>query len=144
MQHGALVRLAEQWDDAASSVLALEPLPSDELWQLLGDTYRELTAVHKDAKIPKEIAKILLNAEEFLYFASVMEDNEMGPDFYHWQAIRILVDALKAGFFKGCYDYAYPKLKVTDPVDNDFLVDFESDCLEAYAAAIQSAKAEEL
>ncbi len=138
-----MAQLLKQWDEKTSSVLGLEALSLPELWLLVKDTYRVLTAVHKDECVPKEIVGLFLSMEEFLYFASLMEEKETGLGFYHWQELKLIVDALKAGFFKGHYDYAYPQLKVTDPLDNDFLVDFDQNQMEHYVAAVQTVKAEE-
>jgi hypothetical protein len=70
---------------------------------LLKETYLILTTYHKDSLIPKEISKLFLEIEDFLYFSSLMEEKENGLGFYHWQELFHLVKALEKGFFEGKY-----------------------------------------
>lgn len=144
MNHANLKTITKGWADATHRVLCLEKLPLPPLQNLLKETYRVLATFCKEECIPKEIAQIILEMEEFLYFAALMEEKEMGNGYYHWQEIRFIVNGLKKGFFDGGYEYAFPKLKITDVLDNDYLMDFETNRLEGYIAAVQQAKAEEI
>ena len=69
-----------------------------------------------------------------------MEEKENGLGFYHWQELFHLVKALEKGFFEGKYSCDYPKLIITDVLDNDLLIDLESDHLESYIIAFNELK----
>ncbi len=94
---------------------------------LLKETYQTLITFHKDELIPKEISKLLLEMDNFLYFTSLMENKEVGIDFYNYQYISSIVTALKKGFFEADYTCDFPKLKIKDSNENEVLIDFEMD-----------------
>ena len=143
MNKTELIGISDAWDDMTHRVLNLEELPLCEIQDLLKDTYSALTFFHKDDLVPKEISRVLLRLDEFLYFTSMMEENERGFGYYHWQEIFLIVEALKKGFFNAKYDYAYPKLNVCDPLDQEVLLDLEENRLEDYIRMINSMKAPE-
>lgn len=143
METTALKHLTKQWDDIICGVLHLQELSLSKTQRLLKDTYRALTAFHKEELVPKEISKILLRMEEFLYFASLMEEKEKGKSFYHWEELNYVVNALKKGFFDAEYACDYPKLIVTDVLDNEFLIDLEKDRMECLVTLVQKVKCEE-
>lgn len=132
--------IISQWQEMTHTVFEFKKLSLEDMQTLLKETYLILTTYHKDSLIPKEISKLFLEIEEFLYFSSLMEEKENGLGFYHWQELFHLVKALEKGFFEGKYSCDYPKLIITDVVDNDLLIDLESDRLESYIIAFNELK----
>ena len=124
-----LTKLACRWRDMIGRALELKTIPSDRLQRLLRDTYEALHYYEQDL-VPRQISKVLLEMEAFLYFASVMEDNEMGENFYFYQAIYGVVKALEEGFLNGGYVCVFPVLKVEDPRGNLHFLDLENGRLE--------------
>lgn len=126
MGHTELERIARQWDELTHTVLECKEISFGEMKDLLRDTYVVLTAFHKDRFVPKEISKILLNMDSFLYFASLMEGQEVAVDFYRYQMLSAVVSALKAGFFAAKYECAYPKLQIYDAERISHIIDLEN------------------
>lgn len=129
-----------KWEEMTHTVFELKNFSLEDMQTLLKETYLILTTYHKDSLIPKEISKLFLEIEGFLYFSSLMEEKENGFGFYHWQEIFHLIKALEKGFFEGKYSCDYPKLIITDVLDNDLLIDLESDHLESYIIAFNELK----
>ena len=134
MGHNEIEYLADQWDQMTSTVMSLKCISLSKVQKLLNNSYIVLTVFCKDEFIPKEISKLLLNMDEFLYFASLMEDHEVKLDFYHYQLISTIVGALKDGFFAGSYESRAPKLMLRDTNMKQFEIDLERDNLDKYIA----------
>ena len=130
MQDAELERIAREWDELTHTVLDLDKFALAEVQSLLKDTYTVLTVFHKEQFIPKGISKILLNMDEFLYFTSLMEEKEVGLDFYQYQLISSIVSTLKTGFFGAKYEYEFPRLKVKQGETDVFIFDFGKDNLK--------------
>jgi len=116
----------DKWLEMTDTVLDLKKFSLSETQDLLEETYRILITYHKEALIPKEISKLLLEMDSFLYFTSLMEEKEVGSDFYHCQYISAIVEALKEGFFNGEYKYAFPNLRIFDADSNEITIDFKT------------------
>ena len=140
MEAFVLDQIIEDWNKAIYTVLHLEDLSLRRLQNLLKETYEALTAYHRETMVPKEMAAILLNMEDFLHFAAMMEENEKGPGYYYWEELFCLITEMKSGFLTGEYACAYPQIKVADCVDNEFLLDLEQDSLEWYITAFRRTK----
>ena len=143
MSNTNLAILAEEWDNQIRIVLDCKELSLKSMFKLIKDTYKAFTLYHKDELIPKEISKILLNMGEFTYFSALMEDNEMGKGYYHWEEFQYIVTALKEGFLRSKFEAEFPQLVVTDCLDSQYLIDFENDSLEQYIIAVQSERGRE-
>ncbi|MEE1197529.1 MAG: hypothetical protein U0K54_00030 [Acutalibacteraceae bacterium] len=121
-----LILLVSEWQQMTEQVLDLKVIQGERLQALLKQTYGALTDYHKAQTVPKVIAKLLLELEEFLYFAYLMEEKEGASDFYSFRLVYAIIKALKEGFFSGEYECDYPKLQIAD--DNNLIVlDFEND-----------------
>ncbi len=129
--------LADKWDEQTKKVMDLEELSSEALRQLIKETYNVLNLFKGQETVPKEISRLFLKIEEYLHFAAMMEENEKGKGFYHWEETLYIVKALEEGFFDGEYKRAYPELLVTDIVDNQYIINLETDKLEQLTAAIR-------
>lgn len=92
-------KVINKWDYFTCLVLDLKEFSSLEMHSLLQETYYILKFYSSQELVPKEISKLLLMADEFLYFASMEEKIEKPFNFYNFQAISCLVEAFKNGFF---------------------------------------------
>ena len=143
MSNTYLSTIAEDWANQTHIVLDCKELSLKSMFKLIKDTYKAFTLYHKDELIPKEISKILLNMGEFTYFTALMEDNEMGKGYYHWEEFQYIVTALKEGFLKSNFEAEFPQFVVTDCLDSQYLIDFENDSLEQYILAVQCERGRE-
>ena len=129
INHEYLGSIAEKWDHMTMIVIDLQELPLAELQALLCDTYRVLTQFHKEPLVPKGISRILLNVEEYLYFASLMEEIEVSEGYYCHRQLYSIVKALKEGFFNAAYAYTFPHLQIFDDFKNAYVINLEKDFL---------------
>ena len=127
MECKELTRITDGWLAMTDTVLSLQEIAPAELQSLLRDTYLALRAYHTETVIPKEVSRLLLEMQDFLYFASLMEEKEVGVGFYRVQLLSALIDALKRGFFAADYGCAYPALTVSGLTDTPFTVRFDGD-----------------
>ena len=130
MDEKVLIQLTTQWSRMTGLVLEMRKNPSAGLQRLLKETYRVLRFYCEDNLVPKEISKILLEMDEFLYFASLFEKKEVEIDFYFYQVMDMIVETLKEGFFKGKYECEYPILKMSELSNNSLVLDFENGHIE--------------
>ena len=129
MQHVELETIAEQWDHMTSLVLNLRELPLAQMQELLCDTYKVLTQFHKEPLVPKQTFRLLLNIEEYLYFAALMEGDDVPVDYYCHRQIYVIVKSLKGGFLRGEYTCAFPELQIFDEFENDHVINLEKNFL---------------
>lgn len=127
MKYTELEQLTSAWETMTSTVLGLKKLSLPEMQVLLSETYQALRKYYQDKLVPKEISKVLLGMDDFLYFASLMEEKEVGIDFYNYQYISSIVVALKKGFFEADYGCDFPELKTIDKNNNECSINFETD-----------------
>ena len=79
-------KVINKWDYFTCLVLDLKEFSSLEMHSLLQETYYILKFYSSQELVPKEISKLLLMADEFLYFASMEEKIEKPFNFYNFQA----------------------------------------------------------
>ena len=127
MTNEELQQITSAWKSMSYTVLDLEKFSLSEMQKLLDKTYQALREHYKNKSAPKEVTNILLEMYEFLYFASLIEEKEVGVDFYHYQYISSIVAALRKGFFESDYGCDFPELKIFDINNNEFLINFEND-----------------
>ena len=130
MKNKELKQIAYNWKSMTDTVLDLEKFSLSEMQILLSDTYQVLRTYHKENVTPKEVSNILLEMYEFLYFTSLMEEKEVGVNFYQYQYISSIVAALRKGFFEADYRCEFPELKILDKNNNEFIINFENDIFE--------------
>lgn len=130
MENKELKQIAYNWKSMTDTVLDLEKFSLSEMQILLSDTYKALRTYHKENVAPKEVSNILLEMYEFLYFTSLMEEKEVGVNFYQYQYISSIVAALRKGFFEADYRCEFPELKILDKNNNEFMINFENDIFE--------------
>ena len=119
-----------EWQEMTNIILDSKKFSLTVLQNLLKETYVILTEYHRESLVPKEISKLLLEMESFLYFITIMDGKDLCIDFHYYQYISAIIDALKKGFFNGEYEYSFPKLKILDAKDNEILIDFETNIFE--------------
>lgn len=140
MDRTEIKELSLKWDALTHRVLNLETLTPAELHPLVRDSYRAVSHYCKKEEVPKEITALFLQIEDFLYFASLMEEKEKSIDFYFWEELHYMEEALKKGFFDGGFPEAYPVLLVTDALDNSYRMNFEENSLEDYIHTVNQQK----
>lgn len=118
-----------RWEELTSSVLSVEPIALSDIQQAIKESYMMLKEYCNKENVPKEICRLLLCADEFLYFASMIEKNECDLDFYHYRGIHDIVTVMKNGFFKGHFEYNYPeggreKEALTINMENEDILSF--------------------
>lgn len=121
--------LCAAWRLVVEDVLDRAPLSERQLQALLLETYRIFTLFCKDSTVFKNLLRVWNEMEEFLHHAQVMEENEVGSGFYHYEKVLPLILALKNGFLDGTYLTPFPHLSVPAP-DGTVTVDLERDFLQ--------------
>jgi len=137
MKHMPIDLIANEWSQMSHDILDLKKLSLNRINTLLKETYRILSIYTTDELIPRDICKLIFYMEEFLYFSELMEEKEKGKGYYYFEEFRYLIDTLRDGFFKKEYSNSYPKLIVSDIMDNSYLLDFEEGNFESYVAAVR-------
>lgn len=132
MKHAPLHHLTGCWDDMTYTILDLKELPLEKMYLLLKETFKVLACYCKEELIPKEICKIILSMEDFLKFASMMEEKEKEKGYYHALEFCVIIHALRDGFFAENLAADYPKLKTDVMSDKPLVMNFEKDSLEDY------------
>ena len=130
MNNENIKSVADKWVDMTYKTLDLKRIPSIEIKDVFRESYAILSRYYNEALIPKEVARLLLEMDGFLYFASMISEKEFEDDPAFYQAVHSVAEALKTGFFSGTYECAYPKLKVTSAEGNIQILDLESGCIE--------------
>lgn len=82
-----IAKIINGWDQATNKVLELEPISQKEMQELIKDTRRIVQDHCKHSFVPKQFVELFIEMEEFLFFASMIEEKEKGIDFYDFQDI---------------------------------------------------------
>ena len=134
MEHEKAEQIACDWERMAYTARFYKKVPLERMRILFKDTYEILTRFHKDAFMPKALAKILMNMDLFLYLVSMSEGPQegcaVGIVFEHYAVIYDMISALKTGFFAGKYESEFPVLCVADCHKDTYLFDLENGRLE--------------
>lgn len=123
-------KVADHWNKLGFDALELKRVSPSEIQNLLKETYRILLAFHKNNLVPKGISKIFIEMDSFLYFASMIEENEDKMDFYQYKTIHSIVEALKRGFFSGEYECDFPLLRIFDDDNKAYTINTDRDFLK--------------
>ena len=129
MEHEELKSIADRWERMTILILSLQELSIAEMQALLCDTYRALTQFHKEPLIPKAITRILLNIEEYLYFASLLEEKEVPEGYYCCRQVYLIVRSFKEGFFNAEYSHIFPQLQIFDDFRNAHVINLKGNFL---------------
>lgn len=119
-------KVADHWSELSFDVLEMKRISPSEIQNLLKETYRILIAFHKKNLVPKGISRIFIEMDSFLYFASMIEENEDKMGFYHYKTIHSIVTALKKGFFSGEYGCEFPFIQIADDENNIVKINLET------------------
>jgi hypothetical protein len=118
MEQFSITATTKGWFDLTHEVLELKKIPSEQLQDLLKDTYKILYFYHRQDCAPKMVSKLLLEMDEFLYFVSLLEDNEeekkrVATEYHNYPLHQILQSLYIA--FRSYFDIAdYAKTKGID------------------------------
>ena len=129
MDECKLNAIADRWEYLVDDILDLSEMSIWEMQDLLRYTYKALTAWHKKKLTPKGISRILLSMEHYLYFARVMESDEVPDGFYLLEQVFSVVRAMEQGFFDGAYPCAFPLLELRDSGKNRYVINLEENFL---------------
>ena len=130
MKQETITQITAEWIQMTHQALDLKRIPSLEIRDLFKKTYEVLYAYHKEEIIPKELSKMLLEMDAFLYFAALITDKEFDDNPYLYQAVHSLAEALKLGFFEGRYETEYPLLQALDAKENPCVINLENGYVE--------------
>lgn len=92
--------ITEKWINMTKIVLDLNKITHEQIKCLINETRILLNDYQNDALVPKETIKLFLEMEDFLYFSSLMEEKEVGADFYHYTESYNSIKQLKEDFLK--------------------------------------------
>ncbi len=134
MEIKTIIQATDEWNNLTARVLDLKDFEYTRMQALLQKTYRILKSFHKDDVVPKEISKLLLSMDEFLYFSSMIEDKDVPIDFFHYQAISRLVAAIKNGFFEGSFEYHFTNKQA----EKLYKIDMEQNGVVDYLQAVKN------
>lgn len=123
-------KVSDHWSELSFAVLEMKRISPSKIQNLLKETYRILIAFHKKNLVPKGISRIFIEMDSFLYFASMIEENEDKIDFYHYRVIHSIVTALKKGYFSGEYECKFPYLRISDDDNMDYIINTDMDFLK--------------
>ena len=125
------------WDRMTATVTSQKRVPFKKMQFILRETYKTLTFFHREDRVPKGVANILLYMDNFLYQVAASEGPVegciLGILFDHYARIHDIIRALKEGFFAGDYKTAYPVLTVQDCHKKAYLFDMLNDSLKELA-----------
>lgn len=130
MEKEQVLHIAEQWNLMTEKVFELETIEIKRLQELLKETYQVLNFYHKEEVVPKTVCQMLLEVESFLYFASMFEGKEVKLNFYYFQLVDSIVEALTKGFFEGKYKEEYPMLSIKNMLGESTVFDLENGSME--------------
>lgn len=122
-------KLAQQWVSMTLTMLREDDFPSEAVKNLLRESYAVLNHYHEDTFIPKEVTKMLLEMDSFLYFLSLLSGKEGIYETY-FPAVHMAIEGLKNGFLDGKYECAFPLLRVYDNDDKPLTLDLAKGDLE--------------
>lgn len=83
------------------TVLDMKKICHSLMQELINDSYKVLLDYNEEELIPKAVAELLLEIGDFNYFSSLIEEKEVGEDFYNSRKIYEITSAMKKGFFDG-------------------------------------------
>ena len=104
MEYEIIRGITREWEDMTGKVLDLKELSVLDIEELIADTYEVLTEYHKDALVPKEITKLLLEIKDFHEISSAIEFAEKPKGYYYSMDILLITNAIINGFLKGEYE----------------------------------------
>ena len=103
MTKNEILRTAEGFEALTASLLDLKEQKLSEIAPLLADGISAAVAYKNEELIPKELCRLLLSLDEYLCFASFVEQGEL-LDFHCYQAVSNIASAIKKGLFEGGFE----------------------------------------
>ena len=68
MELETIYKVISDWQQKTHTVLDLKEIPLESMEKLLSDTYKVLAEYQNKKLVPKEIIKLFLEMDDFLYF----------------------------------------------------------------------------
>ena len=101
--YSEIINLKKKADELTSSLLDLKKQKLSEIAEVLADTAAVTKEYAEGEFIPKELCKLLMSIDDYLYFATFIEDGQL-LDFYCYQAVSNIASAIKKGLFEGDFE----------------------------------------
>ena len=119
-------KTAGLWEQYTWDTLDLCEVSYEEMEELLLKTYEIMFSYRFERVVAKEVCRMLLNIEDFIYFLSVMEANEKSAmgNTRMYQLLFTIIKDMEKGFLSGDFACAYPVLKINL---NDNIIDLKMD-----------------
>jgi hypothetical protein len=133
MSRKLINNIANEWHAKTEEILELKELSLTYLQTLLNKTYKMLFDFKNDKVIPKELARVLVNMEEFFWFLSFVGEKEGMNISNYYQELHSISKTLKESYFNDDFKEKYPKLLVNVLGEEGFVFDFEKDLIEILA-----------
>ena len=104
--YSEIINLKKKADELTSSLLDLKKQELSEIAEVLADTAAVTKEYAEGEFIPKELCKLLMSIDDYLYFATFIEDGQL-LDFYCYQAVSNIVTSIKDRLFEGRSEYVF-------------------------------------
>ena len=101
--YSEIISLKKKADELTSSLLDLKKQELSEIAEVLADTAAVTKEYAEGEFIPKELCKLLMSIDDYLCFATFIEDGQL-LDFYCYQAVSNIASAIKKGLFEGDFE----------------------------------------
>ena len=119
-------KTADLWEQYTWDTLNLDEVSYEEMEELLLKTYEIMYHYRYERVVSKEVCRMLLDIEDFIYFLSVIEENEksvMGNSRMYQTLFTVIKD-LERCFVTGDFACVYPVLRINL---NDNIIDLKMD-----------------
>ena len=104
--YSEIISLKKKADELTSSLLDLKKQELSEIAEVLADTAAVTKEYAEGEFIPKELCKLLMSIDDYLCFATFIEDGQL-LDFYCYQAVSNIVTSIKDRLFEGRSEYVF-------------------------------------
>ena len=101
-----IIKTSEGFEALTASLLDTKKQKAAEIAPLLADTAAVTKEYAEGEFIPKELCKLLMSIDDYLYFATFIEDGQL-LDFYCYQAVSNIVTSIKDRLFEGRSEYVF-------------------------------------
>ena len=132
-----IIKAVEGFAALTASLLDQKEQKISDIAPLLADAVKAAVAYKDEELFPKELCRLLLGIDDYLCFASFIEQGEL-LDFCCYQAISNIASVIKNGLFKGDFENIFgggePEYYLLSP---------EADAILSYLEAAENRTAPE-
>lgn len=127
--------LVSRWDKAANAIMISGEYHTQEIEQLLRETYKFCTEYKDDNLVPKEFCKIFVHMNRFTSYlvgACHIDEFTTPSDAAEYNAIAYIIDEIEYGFYTGKYECTFPNIKADNNQGNSYILNMENEFLEYF------------